>query len=214
VLIGRDATASAAESPPVHGSLELSIGDRGLAADVLDVRRSKALLVAAVLLVAVVLGATASPARSSARHETQLRSLNRQIAAAINAYRQTYGLKPLRISAQLDAAARQHSEEMGTDGYFDHPSADGTQFWKRIENYYPSANYSYWTVGENLLWASPSVGAVAALKMWVASPEHRENLRNKDWRDLGVSAVHVVDAGGVYGGRTVTIITTDFGARH
>ena len=49
--------------------------------------RTKALLVAAVLVVAVVLGATASPARSGATTETQLRSLNKQIAAAINAFR-------------------------------------------------------------------------------------------------------------------------------
>jgi uncharacterized protein YkwD len=49
--------------------------------------------------------------------------------------------------------------------------------------------------------------------MWLASPEHRANLRNKTWRDLGVSAVYVPDAGGVYGGNTVTIITTDFGVR-
>jgi uncharacterized protein YkwD len=103
---------------------------------------------------------------------------------------------------------------MGADGYFDHPSANGTPFWKRIQNYYSATNYSYWTVGENLLYASPSIGADAALKLWIGSPEHLRNLKDKNWRDLGVSAVRVKDAGGIYGGHTVTIITTDFGARH
>ena len=35
----------------------------------------------------------------------------------------------------------------------------------------------------------------------------------RDWREIGVSAVHLVGAGGAYGGRPVTIITTDFGVR-
>ena len=119
----------------------------------------------------------------------------------------------LEISVGLNAAARQHSEEMGTKGYFDHPSANGTAYWKRIANYYSSTNYTYWTVGENLLWSSPTTSAAAALKMWIGSPEHRKNMLNPNWRNLGVSSVHVTRAGGVYGGSPVTIITTDFGAR-
>jgi uncharacterized protein YkwD len=176
--------------------------------------RTKVLLVAAVLVVAVVLGATASPARSGATTETQLRSLNKQIAAAINAFRRQHGLRTLRVRRTLNASSRQHSDEMGVDGYFDHPSADGTAFWKRIERYYPTTHYRYWTVGENLLYASPSIDAVDAMAQWIASPEHLANLKNKNWRDLGVAAVHVPDAGGIYGGAEVTIITTDFGARH
>jgi uncharacterized protein YkwD len=176
--------------------------------------RSRALLVAAVLLVAVVLGATASPARSGASNETELRSLNHEIAVAINKFRRVHHLSQLRVSLRLNASARQHSEEMGTDGYFDHSSADGTPYWKRIESFYHSTGYRYWTAGENLLYATPSISAGMALKLWERSPEHLANLMNKNWRDLGVSAVHVTDAGGVYGGSTVTIITTDFGARH
>ena len=176
--------------------------------------RSKALLLAVLLCAAVALGATASPARSGGQSAKQLFSLNRQVASAINAFRRAHGLARLRVSRGLNASTRQHSVEMGTDGYFDHPSADGTAFWKRIQGYYPKSNYSYWTVGENLLWSSPTVSAAAALQLWARSPEHRRNLLDPNWRNLGVSSVHVIDAGGVYGGTTVTIITTDFGARH
>jgi uncharacterized protein YkwD len=179
------------------------------------VSSSKACVVAAALLAAVAVGATAAPAaRSGAQKEIQLRSLNHQIAVAINLFRRAYHLPTLRVSAPLNASAQQHSEEMGADGYFDHSSADGTPFWKRIQSFYPVTGSGYWTVGENLLFATPSISAADALKMWIASPEHLANLKNKSWRDLGVSSVHVVDAGGVYGGSTVTIITTDFGARH
>jgi uncharacterized protein YkwD len=51
------------------------------------------------------------------------------------------------------------------------------------------------------------------MQLWIGSPEHRRNLMTSRWRDLGVSAVTVPAAGGVFGGRQVTIITTDFGVR-
>jgi uncharacterized protein YkwD len=192
----------------------LSIDALDTEADVVRVSRSKAFLVTTILLVALVLGATASPARSGAQKMTQLRELNHQVADAINADRQAHGLAPLRISVQLNAAARQHSEEMAAKGYFGHSSADGTTFDKRIGHYYPSANYSYWSVGENLAYAWPNLTVAQAMRLWITSAEHRANLRRKTWRDLGVSAVHVEHAGGVYNGNSVTIITTDFGARH
>lgn len=162
----------------------------------------------------MVVGGTASAAQSAAKSQKQLVSLNREIASAINDFRAARHLAPLRLSPQLNASARQHSEEMGADGYFDHPSANGTEFWKRIQSFYSARNYPYWTVGENLLWSSPDISAADALKMWIGSPEHLKNLKSKTWRDLGVSAVRVTNAGGIYDGYTVTIITTDFGARH
>jgi uncharacterized protein YkwD len=45
------------------------------------------------------------------------------------------------------------------------------------------------------------------------SPEHRANLLNRKWREMGLSAVHEVNAPGVYGGDEVTIVTADFGVR-
>jgi uncharacterized protein YkwD len=155
-----------------------------------------------------------SQQRAATTSGNQLTALNRQIGFAINKFRRAHGLVPLRISAQLNASARQHSEEMGAKGYFDHNSANGTAWWKRIQHYYPVHGYTYWTVGENLLFASPSIGADAAMKLWIASPDHLRNLKDPNWRNLGVSAVHVLKAGGVYEGQEVTIITTDFGARH
>ena len=142
-----------------------------------------------------------------------MQTLNRQILAAVNTFRVAHGLVPLRESRSLDRSARQHSLEMGRVGYFGHSSANGTVFWRRIQHYYSSRSYSYWAVGENLLWAAPAVSAGSALKLWIASPEHLRNLLSPQWRQLGVSAVRVVDAPGVFNGQRVTIITTDFGVR-
>ena len=65
---------------------------------------------------------------------------------------------------------------MGADGYFEHNSHDGTAFWKRIERWYGSGGYGYWSVGENLLWSSPDVEPAGALELWMDSPEHRANI--------------------------------------
>jgi uncharacterized protein YkwD len=165
------------------------------------------------LLAVVTVGALATSALARTRSESQLTVLNHQVLQAINAFRVAHHLVPLRESTSLDASARQHSLEMGADGYFAHPSANGTSFWKRIQRYFVSRNYSYWSVGENLLWSSPDVTATAAMQMWIASPEHLRNLLTPGWRSIGVSSVHVLQAPGIYHGLPVTIITTDFGVR-
>jgi uncharacterized protein YkwD len=162
--------------------------------------------IAAAGMIAPSAGATSRSARS-------LPALNRGLLAAVNAFRVAQHLAPLRESPALDESARAHSLQMGRVGYFGHPSADGTAFWRRIRHYYGAKNYSYWSVGENLLWEAPTVSAAAAMRMWIASPEHLRNLLAPQWREIGVSAVHVAGARGAFHGRTVTIITTDFGVR-
>ena len=158
--------------------------------------------------------AAANPGPASLRHKAvALRPLERSLLTSINAYREQHGLVSLRLSTQLNDAAQQHSDKMAADGYFDHPSANGTSFWQRIQRYYTSSSRSYWSVGENLLWSSDTISAGHALQLWIASPEHKKNLLNASWREVGVSAVHVVHAPGTYRGLTVTIVTTDFGVR-
>ena len=175
---------------------------------------SRALRVVVVLLVLAAAGLAAASALATARRaETGLAALDRQLLGALNRFRVEHGLRPLREAPALERSARQHSFEMGRDGYFGHGSADGTAFWRRIERYYGSRGDSYWSVGENLLWAAPGVSAARALRMWIASPEHLRNLLAPKWREIGISAVHVVHAPGVFHGLTVTIVTTDFGVR-
>jgi len=158
-----------------------------------------------------------SPAPASARAgggAIELSLLESGVLAQINFIRVQRGLAPLRLSAELVDAAEEHSREMAADGYFQHDSFDGSAFWQRIAGFYSSAGYGYWSVGENLLWGSPRVGSVTALQLWMRSPEHRANILNPRWREIGVSAVHAVHAPGTYRHHTVTIITTDFGVRH
>jgi uncharacterized protein YkwD len=180
------------------------------------VRRIVGPAIAAILLAsAVAAPAGARQARSAgpARVSTAMRALESGILVDLNRVRVQYGLAPLRSSGRLSAAASQHSREMARVGYFSHNSADGGAFWRRIERYYPSSGYRSWSVGENLLWSSPDVDAAGAIKMWMGSPEHRANLLNASWREVGLSAVHSDSAPGTYHGLGVTIVTADFGAR-
>jgi uncharacterized protein YkwD len=168
------------------------------------------------LLILAVLAAAAAALPASAAHSrptVALSSLEQGVLADINAFRGAHGLPPLRLSASLTAAARNHSQQMEADGYFAHDSVDGTAFWKRIQGFYPTSHFGFWSVGENLLWSSPDVDAQKALTMWENSPEHRKNMLDPHWREIGVSAVHVPQAPGVYQGLAVTIVTTDFGVR-
>jgi uncharacterized protein YkwD len=170
-------------------------------------------LVALVASLAGVSAAQASPTQPR-RPAASLSSLEQGVLAAINAFRTQNHLAPLKLSTPLTAAAREHSQQMGVEGYFAHESGDGSAFWKRIQRFYPSGSMRYWSVGENLLWSSPDVDASHALDLWLASPEHRANLMTAKWREIGVSAVHITAAPGTYKGLDVTIVTTDFGVRH
>jgi uncharacterized protein YkwD len=167
-------------------------------------------------LTALVLGlcAVATPAGATAdRPATAIRSLEQDVLASLNALRRQHGLVPLRFSAKLAAAARHHSTDMASRGYFSHSSANGSTFSRRIARFYPMGGRRYWSVGENLLWSSPDVDAARAIDMWLNSPEHRRIMLTARWREVGLSAVHVASAPGSFGGREVTIVTADFGVR-
>ncbi len=153
--------------------------------------------------------ATAAPQRPAKK----VSSLESSVLVALNATRAKHGLAPLRFSRSLTHAAHSHSHSMGSRGFFAHDSADGSPFWKRIKRFYGVGRASTWSVGENLVWASPELDAAGAMRMWMASPSHRKNILTARWREIGISAVQVSAAPGVFAGSAATIITTDFGVR-
>jgi uncharacterized protein YkwD len=152
-----------------------------------------------VVVTTVFLG---DSALASSRSEMSLQTVNRQVLAAVNRFRHAHGLAALRESAPLDRSARRHSFEMGRLGYFAHSSADGMHFWQRIRHFYPANGYSYWAVGENLVWASPTLSAQGAMRMWISSPPLLANLLSRQWHQIGISAVAVARAPCVYGHKT------------
>jgi uncharacterized protein YkwD len=169
---------------------------------------------AAALVAAVGIGAgSATAAGTPARTMSAANGLERLVLAELNVVRRAHGLAPLRRSLPLSRAADTHSRAMGRFGFFAHDSRDGSAFWHRVKRFYGSRGYGNWSVGENLLWSTPGLDARTALRLWMQSPGHRKNILTARWREIGLSAVTVAGAPGVFGGRDVVIVTTDFGVR-
>jgi uncharacterized protein YkwD len=82
-----------------------------------------------------------------------------------------------------------------------------------LEAKYAVDGHRFWSVGENLAWATPNLNAQETLELWLKSPEHRKNLLKPTWRDIGVGGVFVHPAPGVFAGVAATIVTADFGVR-
>jgi uncharacterized protein YkwD len=171
-----------------------------------------AVAVLAALVAALVVASPAS-AVGGGRTIQAANALEGGVLAEINQVRAQHGLQPLRVNLRLRAAADAHSAAMARYGFFAHESRDGSAFWKRVERWYKPGGYGFWSVGENLLWSSGDLSADAALEMWMNSPKHRENLLTARWREIGLSAVTVPAAPGVFDGLDVTIVTADFGVR-
>ncbi len=153
------------------------------------------------------------PAAASAGRVTAEGELERLLLEEINRARSRYGVSGLRPNRALAATAREHSRAMAVDGFFQHASRDGTPFWKRLEARYAPVRTGYWSVGENLAWGSPRLGAARIVELWLESPPHRKNLLGATWREVGIGGVLALGAPGVYAGLDVTIVTVDFGAR-
>jgi uncharacterized protein YkwD len=159
--------------------------------------------------------ATRPAARPSAPTVSRaiLSSYEADILRRINAIRASRGRRPLRVSRQLSAAAAFHTNQMGLRGFFEHESANGAEFWKRIERFYPVLPGRSWSVGENIVWGAPDLSAAGAVREWMNSPPHRENLLSREWREIGLGGAHFESAPGTYRGGPVTIVTADFGTR-
>ncbi len=176
-------------------------------------------LIAALLALLAPFGANASSARGStsagpaAAKMKEMPTLEVQALAAVNRFRQSHGLNPLRLNPALSLAALDHSESMAKYGFFGHESRDGSAFWHRIRSRYGPVVRGRWSVGENLVWAAPQLSAGRALAMWVSSPLHLENLLKRGWREIGLGAVRTHAAPGVFQGLNATILTADFGVR-
>jgi uncharacterized protein YkwD len=153
-----------------------------------------------------------APSTRPASPAKLLSALESDIVARINAQRGVRGMRPLRVSRGLTAAANYHTHQMGLLGFFEHESRNGAPFWKRLERFYP-AGRGYWSVGENIFYESPDTTAASAVHEWMHSPPHRQNILTREWREIGVAAVHFPAAPGAFGGKAVTIVTADFGVR-
>jgi uncharacterized protein YkwD len=87
---------------------------------------------------------------------------------------------PLAVDAALQCAARNHSLDMATRGYFDHTSQDGEEFSERFAR----AGFEGSFIGENI--AKGPRTADEVMSGWMASAGHCTNILHPDFEFLGV----------------------------
>jgi len=85
----------------------------------------------------------------------------------------------LSIDAELSAAAQTKASDMAAQNYWSHTSPDGRTPWSFIT----ATGYQYQTAGENLAYGFD--GATAVVSGWMNSAEHRANILNNAYSQVG-----------------------------
>ncbi|MEO9175403.1 MAG: CAP domain-containing protein [Gaiellales bacterium] len=154
------------------------------------VRTLAALLLGALSLTLVV----AAPSEASIKAGAD-QTIEQGMISLVNAYRAQHGLPALKANPALMRAARFHSHDMADNGYFDHTSPDGEQFFQRLTRFgfhWLSAGEA---IGEASGLTSPTDAASSAFTMWRESPPHNKIMLTGSYRSVGIGAWCGSDAG-------------------
>ncbi len=122
------------------------------------------------------------------------------LLVATNNARSKNNLATLSPNEALNQAAEAKAADMIKRDYWAHNGPDGTEPWVFIQ----AAGYSYASAGENLARNFNSVDAT--VDAWMASPDHRANLLENKYQDVGFAVAH-----GQVGGRPADIIVAMYG---
>lgn len=103
-----------------------------------------------------------------------------QVLQLINNERSRANLQPLRLNTALTQAAQRHSTGMAYQDFFNHRGADGSNFASRIKD----AGYRFSVAAENI--AAGQSTASDAVKAWMNSAGHRDNILNSAYTETGI----------------------------
>lgn len=106
-----------------------------------------------------------------------------------NTERSMRGLAPLEWDNSLAYLAKAHCDDMVRRRFFSHNNPDGKTPFDRMKD----AQISYRAAGENI--AAGSYSPIEAVREWMNSPSHRENILNPKFKSIGIAVVK----GGEYG---------------
>jgi len=131
----------------------------------------------------------------------------------MNAERAARGLGRLQAEPLLGRVAASYARQMVRGQFFDHTSPAGSTMLARIRSTSYLRDVSSWSVGENLAWGSGTLATPRAMvRAWMQSAEHRANLLDRHFADVGIGeapgapvALEPGELGGTY--------VTDFGRR-
>ena len=103
------------------------------------------------------------------------------------------GMQPLTRRPDLDTVAYAHARDLIRMNELNHVSSDG----RKLENRLDRLDWEW--AGENLARNKGyEYPAREAVKGWIASPKHFENMFRPDFSETGVAALYDPDSGFTY----------------
>lgn len=126
-----------------------------------------------------------------------------EIVAQTNEERAKSGLSPVAVNEKLNQAAALKAQNMFAENYWAHFAPSGKDPWGFIL----SSGYKFSYAGENL--ARNFYNSEDVVRAWMNSPTHKDNIVNKNYREIGVA---VVD--GVLLGQKTTLVVQMFGSEY
>lgn len=161
----------------------------------------KSLILFSIILLAIQFSLSSTPVKNAKILGYAANISPPEVIELTNNQREQIGLVPLRQSPLLEAAAKKKGEHMLSLGYWAHVAPDGTEPW----DFFLDSGYKYRYAGENL--ARDFSNPFDAVKAWMASPTHRDNLLSPKYQEIGIAVVE-----GDLNGVDTTIIVQLFGS--
>jgi uncharacterized protein YkwD len=125
-----------------------------------------------------------------------------QVRGLINGIRASNGLSALATNGSLASAAREHSQDMASNGYFSHYGLNGSGPDSRAK----ANGYSFSMIGEDIYAGNMNLNSPsAAVNAWMNSAEHKAIILNGSFTEIGVG--YWCDPNSAYEG----YFTADFG---
>ncbi len=130
----------------------------------------------------VYIGAPSRPRSASA--------IEKEVFSSLNHERQKRGLAALVWSDRVAKVARLHSRNMADQRFFGHRGKDGTMVSDRASR----AGVRWSGIGENIVYFGGSREPVSfAVKCWMDSQGHKQNILNKRWQESGIGVFTTPD---------------------
>jgi hypothetical protein len=101
------------------------------------------------------------------------------LLADTNQQRLQYHENPLTLNPELASAAQSKANDMVARNYWSHDTPDGKTPWSFIS----AAGYDYEIAGENLAYGFSNAGTT--INGWMNSPEHRANILDNGYQNVG-----------------------------
>jgi uncharacterized protein YkwD len=121
-----------------------------------------------------------APAPNQVPTSPDTASFQDRVLTLTNQFRAANGVAPLALNGLLAKSAQDYAVVMASVNVMSHTGPDGSDPGSRIT----AAGYSWSTWGENI--AEGYTTPEAVVNGWINSPEHRANMLNAAFHEIGV----------------------------